>query len=87
MWEIWEFFCFLVFGNDAQKHLTTGVFDTMEDLIACMVGSAIMLIDYLVYLHFGKGLLMGLVISFDRANGWQPEGTLDALQEKGESEG
>ena len=62
-------------------------FGQLHHLAAVSYTHLIMLIDYLVYLHFGKGLLMGLVISFDRANGWQPEGTLDALQEKGESEG
>ncbi len=70
VWECWEFFCFIALGNDAQQHLTTGVFDTMEDLIACMLGSALLLLDYCCYLRRGRSPLMALVAAFDRANNY-----------------
>lgn len=54
IWEIYEFSGFILIGHDAQHHLTTGVFDTMEDFIACFIGSIIMAIDYI--LHVKKGI-------------------------------
>lgn len=41
IWECFEFFGFLLTGHDSQHTLTTGVFDTMGDLIACLLGSVI----------------------------------------------
>ena len=46
------------------------VFDTMEDLIACMLGSALLLLDYCCYLRRGRSPLMALVAAFDRANNY-----------------
>lgn len=41
MWEVCEFVGFILTGNDAQNTLTTGVTDTMYDLIFCMIGSVL----------------------------------------------
>ncbi len=70
LWEIWEFSGFLLFGLDSQHHLDTGVFDTMEDIIACLAGSLVMTVDYVLYLRRDMGLLMGVVERFDAANGY-----------------
>lgn len=69
MWEIAEFLTFLAVGHDAQHHLTTGVFDTMEDMLACLIGSAIALIDFLIYIKTKKkGPVTAVLLSFDKAN-------------------
>ncbi|QQO10949.1 hypothetical protein [Breznakiella homolactica] len=38
-WEIGEFAAFFITGHDSQHTLTTGVFDTMYDIISCVFGS------------------------------------------------
>lgn len=68
VWEMYEYIAFLLTGHDAQHHLTTGVVDTMEDIICCFVGSAVMSADFLIYKWQKKSLLMGPVLSFDLAN-------------------
>lgn len=40
-WEVCEMMGYFISGNDAQNHLTTGVFDTMYDLITCLVASLV----------------------------------------------
>lgn len=40
-WEVCEYFDFALTGNDSQNHLTTGVMDTMQDLMACLLASLI----------------------------------------------
>lgn len=70
LWEIAEFSVFLLIGHDAQHHLDTGVFDTMEDLISCLIGSLIIAADYLFSVKRKTKLpLTRLILSFDRANG------------------
>ncbi|MDR2931673.1 MAG: hypothetical protein LBV27_01065 [Oscillospiraceae bacterium] len=49
MWEIGEFAGYLITGHDSQHTETTGVFDTMYDIIACVLGSILMTIDYALY--------------------------------------
>lgn len=70
LWEVAEFVVFLLIGHDAQHHLDTGVFDTMEDLISCLFGSVIIAADYLLSVKLRKKLpLTRLLTSFDKANG------------------
>lgn len=40
-WEVCEMLGYFITGNDAQNHLTTGVFDTMYDLVTCLVASLV----------------------------------------------
>ena len=42
LWEIFEFVSGLITGHDSQNVAATGVADTMEDMISCMVGSFVM---------------------------------------------
>ncbi|MDL2324911.1 hypothetical protein LJC61_07170 [Ruminococcaceae bacterium OttesenSCG-928-A16] len=49
MWEVIEFFDFNLTGNDSQNMLTTGVFDTMQDLIACLVASLLCVAAFALY--------------------------------------
>ena len=48
MWEIFEFTCDLLFHKDAQNVLTTGVTDTMTDLIVALFGCiTVLILSYL----------------------------------------
>lgn len=48
-WEICEFLGFILAGHDSQHHLTTGVFDTMYDLITCFAGSLLCALSLALY--------------------------------------
>ncbi|MBR3523904.1 MAG: hypothetical protein IKN87_04430 [Bacilli bacterium] len=41
MWEIYEYICSILFHIDPQNNLTTGVNDTMQDIIVAFIGSII----------------------------------------------
>lgn len=43
MWEICEYFVNLITRRDVQRVLATGVGDTMQDMIVCMIGTLISL--------------------------------------------
>ena len=43
LWEICEYFVNLITGRDVQRVLATGVGDTMQDMIVCMIGTLISL--------------------------------------------
>lgn len=45
-WEIFEFTCDNLFDKDAQKVLTTGVDDTMKDMIVALLGSLLFSVSY-----------------------------------------
>ena len=47
IWEIFEFTCDKLFNKDAQHVLTTGVNDTMKDMIVAILGTSSMAIIYL----------------------------------------
>ena len=46
MWEIYEYICSLVFNVDPQNNLTTGVNDTMQDIIVAFIGTILFAIIY-----------------------------------------
>lgn len=48
LWEFIEFTAFIIFKTDMQNHLTTGVFDTMQDMLIAAVGALIIAIYYLI---------------------------------------
>lgn len=47
IWEIFEYSGDIIFEKDAQKVLTTGINDTMKDMICALIGSIIVIIWYL----------------------------------------
>lgn len=47
LWEIFEFTADNLLGGDAQKVLTTGVTDTMKDIICALLGSILFSFCYL----------------------------------------
>ena len=48
LWEFIEFGAFVFLKMDVQHHLTTGVFDTMEDMLIAFLGNIIISIFYLI---------------------------------------
>lgn len=69
LWEILEFILNLILKNDAQNVLTTGVNDTMLDMIACLIGAILLSISVIVYYRKGKkGILVGVFTSFYQEN-------------------
>lgn len=69
LWEIFEFVADILTGNDSQNVAATGVTDTMEDMMICLVGGLFM--AAVIWLHL-KGrrrfLLMRPAEEFYRAN-------------------
>lgn len=57
-WEVFEFVNDSLFGKDAQNVLTTGVDDTMWDMIVAFLGSIIINIIYIVEVKTNKKLLV-----------------------------
>lgn len=47
LWEIFEYCGLVFFQYDASRHFTTGVHDTMQDMIVSMLGG--LLITFLIY--------------------------------------
>lgn len=52
IWEIYEFVINILLHTDPQRVLTTGINDTMEDIIVCLIGSVIMW--FFMYLYYKK---------------------------------
>lgn len=46
LWEVFEFVCNTLFGGDAQRVVTTGVTDTMMDMIVAFVGCLFVCVHY-----------------------------------------
>lgn len=68
-WEICEYAGFLLTGHDAQNVATTGIHDTMQDIIACFLGAGILGLGYLRFLRGGRTVFLWPVLAFDAANG------------------
>lgn len=69
IWETVEYVINLVLHNDPQHVLTTGVTDTMMDMIVCLVGAVLFWIPMYQYYRRGrKGILMGVFDSFYQTN-------------------
>lgn len=47
LWELYEYLLLILFNYDAIRHYTSGVHDTMTDMIVCFIGGLILSI-YLV---------------------------------------
>lgn len=54
LWECVEFTIDNVMGTDTQKVLTTGVHDTMKDMICAILGSILVMISY-IWAYIAKG--------------------------------
>lgn len=61
-WEVMEYFDFKFTGNDSQNHLTTGVMDTMHDLMACLLASLLSAAAFILFKYVKVKLLTTLVV-------------------------
>lgn len=69
LWEISEYFVSILFGTDPQNVLTTGIHDTMQDMIVCTIGSLILFVSmYFYYRRKKTSFLMGVFETFFHAN-------------------
>lgn len=83
VWEIYEYFLSFVWPTDPQNVLTTGVGDTMQDMIVCLIGTLVLVWAMRAYYQKGKtGFLMGAFESFYHANGLQKEHSNPLREEK-----
>jgi len=63
-WEIFEFTCDKLFDKDAQHVLTTGVDDTMKDMIVALLGSILFNICYIYeYINDKKLIITNFIKS------------------------
>lgn len=58
LWEVFEFTSDQIFGKDAQNVLTTGIFDTMKDMIVAYLGSIFFCLMYAYEYLFNKELII-----------------------------
>lgn len=65
-WEMFEFSADSIFGNDAQKVLTTGVTDTMKDMICALLGSILFLVVYSYDIESDKNRLKKIIYSIKK---------------------
>ena len=78
LWEIVEYVIYLFFGNDSQYAVApyagfNGVADTMEDMMICLLGTAVMCA--LIWFHLGgrRVIFVRPVDQFVEAN-WGTDG-------------
>ncbi len=59
LWELCEFLIDNTMGSNMQHNIDTGVFDTMEDMLICLLASIITSIEFLT--EKGKGIINKIV--------------------------
>lgn len=52
LWEFYEYFMLIVFNNDCINHFTTGVHDSITDMLCAFIGGLI--ITYVFYQYYTK---------------------------------
>lgn len=69
VWEMCEYGIHFVTGVDVQKVQTTGINDTMQDMLVCTAGALLMLPMFLRYYRTGHGgALLGACDAFIQKN-------------------
>lgn len=63
IWEIYEYFIDFLLHTDPQRVLTTGINDTMIDMIVCLIGALIMWLS--IYLYYKKNKTNYFMIVFE----------------------
>lgn len=65
LWEVYEYMLYILFGIDAVNHLTSGVKDTMQDMIVCLFGGLLFTGSLLRSFHKEEnGLLLTICTHF-----------------------
>lgn len=62
-WEFFEYFSDILFNQDAQNVLTTGIHDTMKDMIAAFIGSVLFNIVYVYEKKIGNNTIVNKLFS------------------------
>lgn len=57
-WEFFEFAMLVFFNNDGINHYTTGVYDSMTDMLVCCIGGLIITWFVIDYYRSGKRKLL-----------------------------
>lgn len=70
LWETFEFTCDNIFSKDAQKVITTGVNDTMKDIIVAVLGSMFFSLMYAYEYMYEKKLVIKTFISKIKLPSW-----------------
>ena len=74
LWEVYEYMLYVLFGIDAVNHLTTGVNDTMQDIIVCLLGGILFSLSVLRWCLRGKrGFLLNICSQFFALRGRELE--------------
>lgn len=69
IWEVWEYAMNFIFHSDPQRVLATGINDTMQDMIVCLIGSLFVLFSVWRYYRKGKaGPIMRIFLDFYELN-------------------
>lgn len=69
IWELMEYGIDFVLHNDPQNVLTTGVHDTMLDLLTCMIGTILVIAFLARFYHHGKASFFSrLIQSYHEVN-------------------
>ena len=63
LWECFEYIANMFFGGDAQRVATTGVNDTMQDILVALLGSIIVSVMYIYEEVTSKKLIVKSFIS------------------------
>lgn len=68
-WEIYEYVLDLLTAVDSQNVASTGIHDTMQDIIVCLIGALLFLLPAFRYYKKNKtGLFMGILEQFFLSN-------------------
>lgn len=74
LWEVYEYMLYILFGIDAVNHLTSGVHDTMQDMIVCLIGGLLFTCSLLRGFHKGKnGYILNICTHFFNLRGQELE--------------
>lgn len=70
LWEVYEYMLYILLGIDAVNHLTTGVNDTMQDMIVCLLGGALFTCSTLrAYMKGKYGPVLNTCVHFLQLHG------------------
>lgn len=74
LWEIYEYMLYIFLGIDAVNTLTSGVNDTMQDLIVCLLGGGLFTASLLLAFRKGKyGFFLSICKHFFNLRGQELE--------------
>lgn len=64
LWEVGEYYVYRITGRDVQRVAATGVNDTMQDMIVCLVGTLAYLPQVSAYCRGKRGVMNSLPDAF-----------------------